>query len=278
MRSSIFIAHVVFACLIIFCYNKFMKNNKGLTIVSIIFIIIIVLIVGGIAYYAGKNSNTAPTKNVEENNTPQENQGNVPNIPVVNNQNQNNTGKTTTTQTQNNKQEKLPSDVLSLLNKYNINLSKLRKIEAAVDGSYDSIFTYDEKETGYTFSLQKNQTDELGITNIAFDVFYNSLPVFTQSLSLHFSKDRVTANRIYLTGITISPIPKISKTEASKIIESEQTSLKGVDSQLGYYDKNAGKGNVLEDYALVWMTKKNAMVVLDANTGNVIYSWNGIYD
>ena len=62
-----------------------MKNNKGFAPIAIIFIIIAVLAVGGVAYYTGKSSKTAP-KNIEENsiNLSQENQNNIANTPVTN--------------------------------------------------------------------------------------------------------------------------------------------------------------------------------------------------
>lgn len=175
------------------------------------------------------------------------------------------------------KQEQLPSDVLSLLNKNNINLNKLRKLFIDESNGRKLNFVYDNKETGYTFSIQRNQKDELGYTHITFNTYYNLIPVFTEQLLLHFGKDTVTSLNEDLVDITISPTPKISKVDAIKMIESEQPSLKGVNPQIGYYDKNAGTGNNLKNYVLTWKAEKGAQVVLNANTGDIIYSFDGIY-
>lgn len=175
--------------------------------------------------------------------------------------------------------EESPSDLTSLLNKYNINLATLRSaknVEAST-GIYTE-FKYDTKETGYTFKALSHEVDNLGLTNTRFNISYKGLPVFSESLTLFFRKDKVTSNSIDLIDIPLSQTPKISKTEAVKLIESAQPSLKGVEPQLGYYDKNTTKSTSTIDYALVWKAGSSAQVILDANTGEILYSFSGVYN
>lgn len=168
-----------------------------------------------------------------------------------------------------------------LLQKNNIDLSRLRSIKN--DNFRDTSFFYDEKPTGYSFSLgSRSIVENDGTTRAWFNVFYKSLPVFTSQLAIHFypsSKNMSTFSLdMNFVDITVPSNPSISKSEASAKAISEQSVLKNIEPKLGYWDKNAGSGSNIEDYALVWLVSNNgAVVVLDANIGAIIYSFNGVY-
>ena len=61
-----------------------MKNNKGFAPIAIVLIIIAVLAVGGVAYFAGKSSNSLPQNVVPDNYQSSGNQTNVAIPPVQN--------------------------------------------------------------------------------------------------------------------------------------------------------------------------------------------------
>jgi hypothetical protein len=172
--------------------------------------------------------------------------------------------------------------VAELLQQNNINLNRLRSIKN--DSYQKTSFFYDEKSTGYSFSLASRTTvEDDGTTRAWFNVFYKSLPVFTSQLGIHFypsSKNLSTfSNDINFVDINVSQNPNISKSEARVKANLEQPTLKNAEPKLGYWDKNAGSGNNIENYALVWMVSSNngVQVVLDANSGAIIYSFDGIY-
>lgn len=168
-----------------------------------------------------------------------------------------------------------------LLQKNNIDLSYLRSIK--IDSYQKTSFFYDEKPTGYSFSLASRTTvEDDGTTRAWFNVFYKSLPVFTSQLGIHFypsSKNLSTfSNNMNFVNITVSSSPSIFKSEARAIAISEQPTLKNAEPKLGYWDKNAGSGNNIENYALVWsVSNGGVIVVLDANSRAIIYSFDGIY-
>jgi len=176
--------------------------------------------------------------------------------------------------------------VSELLQKNNIDLSRLRSIKNDWENrERDSLFIYDKNPTGYSFTLSSRtvvEESETGITRAWFNVFYKSLPVFTSQLGIHFSPSsrnfRVFSNDINFVDINVSQNPSISKSEARAKANSEQPTLKNAEPKLGYWDKNAGSSNNIENYALVWsVSNGGVIVVLDANSGAIIYSFNGVY-
>jgi len=171
--------------------------------------------------------------------------------------------------------------ISELLQQNNIDLSRLRSIKN--DSYQKTSFFYDEKPTGYSFSLASRTTiEDDGTTRAWFNVFYKSLPVFTSQLGIHFypsSKNLSTfSNDMNFVDIIISSDPNISKSQASVKAASKQPILKNIEPKLGYWDKNTASGNNPKDYALVWLVSNNgAEVVLDANSGVIIYSFDGVY-
>lgn len=171
--------------------------------------------------------------------------------------------------------------VAELLQENNINLSYLRFIKN--DSYQKTSFFYDEKPTGYSFSLTSRTTvEDDGTTRAWFNVFYKSLPVFASQLAIHFypsSKNMSTFSLdMNFIDINVSQNPSISKSEARAKAISEQPTLKNTEPKLGYWDKNAGSGNNIENYSLVWSVSNGGpIVVLDANSGAIIYSFDGIY-
>lgn len=67
-------------------FYKYMKINKGFAPIAIVLIIIAVLAVGGVAYFAGKSSNTLPPNVVPDNYQSSGNQNNIATPPVQNTQ------------------------------------------------------------------------------------------------------------------------------------------------------------------------------------------------
>jgi hypothetical protein len=173
----------------------------------------------------------------------------------------------------------VPSIVVSridnLLTENNIRLSYLLSSE----GGSASDLVYQSSPTGYEFVLNERSKieenvgfDSTTIVRAWYDVYYNNLPVFNKSFNLSFMErdNSARSNRIRLDPITISSEPTITKSEARRIALDEQPGVSGSSGVLGYYAADNSY-----EYSLVWVFDSGPVVRLDANTGEVLYSWNG---
>jgi hypothetical protein len=174
------------------------------------------------------------------------------------------------------------SEVQAILDKNNIDLSRLNKI-----GDYESgsKLSYAELSTGYTYEVVKN---DLSIIHkgwahprsrmIAFKVCYNNIVVITRDLRLSFLDDDVyqSAFDFDFSPIEIDPTPTISLDKAKEIAYRSQSALKGVNPILGYYDLNTGKGNMPKNYILAWGFDNGATVIVNAKTGEIVSSFSGV--
>lgn len=168
------------------------------------------------------------------------------------------------------------TEISDLLAENNIKLDFLETITVNPDMSID--FTYSDSPTGYTFVPTKRTEIKNIESHLWFDTYYRELLVFTTTVGIHISPDRVFSLPETFPQIPLSQTPNIGLKQASSITKSEQPSLKNSTPVLGYYDKNAGTGNKEKDYTLAWQTKGQGMVIIDAYSGEILYSWNGVYD
>ena len=187
------------------------------------------------------------------------------------------------------KQDKgIPNDVVSrideLLVEHNIRLPYLLSAEG---GELNS-FSYQSTPTGYDFVLTDRSTieenvgfDSTTMVRAYYDIYYNDLRIFTKAFMLTFSErdGGVRAHRLELTPILLSSTPSISKAQAKILAVKERPAVATAKGVLGYYDKNLGGSNSDSDYILAWLFDAGGPIVrLDANTGEVLYSWSGIFD
>ena len=169
-------------------------------------------------------------------------------------------------------------EVAKLLAKNNIDLATLKSMNT---GAYDQFLgvtsvkglTYASLPTGYTYKV--TTYDPRGWLVLA--ACYKGRLVLTRDIRMSFTSDGTfrSAFDFDWIPIDISPYENTSLAKAKVIAYREQPGLEDLEPRLGYYDLNAGKGNMKQEYVLAWEFRKGAVVILDAHTGKIIYSFNG---
>ncbi len=174
-------------------------------------------------------------------------------------------------------------DAQKILDKNNIDLARLNGISDYESGSK---LSYAEFPTGYTYEVVKNK---LSINEgrahprsrlIAFKVCFNDMIIITRDLRMSFLDDDVyqSAFDFDFSPIEIDPTPTISLDKAKEIAYRSQSALKGINPVLGYYDLNTGTGNKIKKYILAWLFDNGATVIVNAKTGEIVNSFNGMID
>jgi len=169
-------------------------------------------------------------------------------------------------------------EVAKLLAKNNINLPTLQSNN---NGGYDQLLgtssvrglVYASAPTGYTYKVTIYDPQ----TWLVLAACYKGRLVLTRDIRMSFTSDGMfrSAFDFDWVSIDVSPYEDISLMEAKTIAYREQPRLKNTEPVLGYYDLNAGKGNMKQDYILAWQFREGAVVILDAHTGRIIYSFDG---
>ncbi len=143
------------------------------------------------------------------------------------------------------------------------------------------------QEMGYRVSIIENsgefqifqyETDQYG-SHVRCHQFYQGLPIFLGDVNFIFV-DGVSIMGDVIDSINISTTPKIGFQKAAELVHKIINSKDCYNAELGFFDKNAIMGINEKDVKLCWKISEEdneyLYVIIDAQTGSVLYSDDGI--